>query len=167
MDGQVCRFREDTGLKLWQYFRVPAGLRHGFLLSGGEYSTIAVPHAPSQTWAFGINNTGRIVGTYVVGAGLDARFHGFLLSDGEYSVIDPPDSTGTALYGINDAGQMIGFYRDANQASHGLVLSDGEYSTLDVPGSTLTAAYGINNAGQIVGTYRDAAGYHGFIATSK
>src|SRR6202044_1757906 len=61
--------------------------------------------------AFGINNLGQIVGTWE-----DTNYcdHGYLLSGGTYTSIDNPNTTcangGTALYGINDAGQMVGSY---------------------------------------------------------
>jgi hypothetical protein len=50
---------------------------HGFLLSGGRFTTSDVPGA-IRTIAFGINERGDIVGRCADGAG----FHGFLLSRG-------------------------------------------------------------------------------------
>jgi uncharacterized membrane protein len=52
-------------------------MRHGFLMSGGGFTTIDVPGA-TDTCAFGINAPGRIVGSYVDGAGKE---HGFVLKD--------------------------------------------------------------------------------------
>jgi hypothetical protein len=52
-----------------------AGVTHGFLLSGGEFTSIDFPGA-SGTVASGINPRGDIVGFYV-SAGVG---HGFLLS---------------------------------------------------------------------------------------
>jgi probable HAF family extracellular repeat protein len=66
---------------------------------------------------------------------------------------------------INDSGQIVGFYTDAQNNSHGFLLDQGSYTTLDAPGSTQTFAHGINASGQIVGAYDDAGGRHGFLAT--
>jgi probable HAF family extracellular repeat protein len=67
--------------------------QHGFLLSGGQYTTLDDPNAVTQpglgTFAFGINARGQIVGQY-----FDANFarHGFLLSGGQYTTLDVPNA---------------------------------------------------------------------------
>src|SRR5436190_9748079 len=65
-----------------------------------------------------------------------------------------PDITGA--YGINDNGQIVGYYIDASY--HGFLYSNGAYTTLNDPsaGSAGTVAIGINASGQIVGDYFDA-----------
>src|SRR5438445_12102699 len=58
--------------------------------------------------------------------------HGFLYSDGSYTTIDVPDS-GANAYGINDAGQIVGWFADA-QGGHGfLATTTPEPSTLLLP----------------------------------
>jgi hypothetical protein len=47
--------------------------------------------------------------------------HGFLLHDDTLTTIDVPDATGTAITGINAAGEIVGFYRDASFTTHGFV----------------------------------------------
>jgi probable HAF family extracellular repeat protein len=54
---------------------------HGFLYSGGVYTTLDDPLA-AGTGAFGINDSGQVVGTYVDGKGIQ---HGFLYSGGTYA----------------------------------------------------------------------------------
>jgi probable HAF family extracellular repeat protein len=70
--------------------------------------------------------------------------------------------------GINDAGQVVGYYGDAT-GYHGFVDTGGTFTTfndpLGVPGATF--AQGINDSGQIVGVYSDSAGLnHGFLFAS-
>lgn len=62
---------------------VPSGT-HGFLISGGDFTTIDVPGAIG-TAAFGINARGDIVGQYADSTGN----HGFLLSQWVYEASDP------------------------------------------------------------------------------
>jgi probable HAF family extracellular repeat protein len=133
---------------------------HGFLLSGGSFTTIDPPGS-MQTIALGINNAGQIVG----GAAVQGMMYqtGFLLSGGRYATIAPPGSIGTTADAINNAGQIVGRYYDARGIRHGFLLSDGSYTTLDVPGSAYTEAQGINDSGQIVGEYYDGKTYHGFL----
>src|SRR5262249_39501983 len=63
----------------------------------------------------------------------------------------------TSASGINNAGQIVGFFSDA-RGTHGFLRSSGGvFTTLDDPLATDgTEAFGINNAGQIVEKYQDA-----------
>jgi probable HAF family extracellular repeat protein len=73
-----------------------------------------------------------------------------------FSTIDVPGSIYTTVYGINNAGQIVGSYSDAVDApNHGFVYSGGIYTFINVPGAVSTLALGINDAGQIVGAYGD------------
>ena len=132
---------------------------HGFLLSGGNYTTLDPPGS-RETQPRGVNVSSQIVGDYFDASGE----HGFLLSGGSYTTLDVPGSNRTAAWGINDSGQIVGSYTDAS-GEHGFLLSGGSYTTLDPPGSTTTRAFGINDSGHIVGQYFDAGGEHGFLAT--
>ncbi len=87
------------------------------------------------------------------------------------TIVDFPGSDGTRVYGINDAGDVVGTYEIRDPAvvvhSHGFLLANGHFTTIDFPGGVGTEAYGINTAGQIVGVYWDnrgaALGRHGFL----
>jgi probable HAF family extracellular repeat protein len=106
----------DHSQLVGQYFDLVRG--HGFLLSGGAYTTLDVPGA-TFTGLYGINNAGQIVGYYVDGN----RAHGFLFSAGSYTTIDVPGATFTDITGINDAGQIVGYYGDANGNQHGFLAT--------------------------------------------
>ncbi len=95
-----------------------------------------------------------------------------LYSNGHYTTLnDPLASTapglGTFASGINNLGQIVGFYADNSGDLHGFLYSNGHYTTLNDPsaGTGSTQASDINDWGQIVGTYTDSNGaYHGFLA---
>ena len=59
----------------------------------------------------------------------------------------------TSATGINDAGQVVGYYFANSQDAYGFVKDGATYTTIHVPGADDTIARGINNAGQIVGSY--------------
>ena len=80
------------------------------------------------------------------------REHGFLDVGGTFSAIDVPDAFSTTAKGINNAGQIVGFFSD-NKGQHGFLYDGGTFSTIDVPGASLTNANGINDAGHIVGDF--------------
>jgi probable HAF family extracellular repeat protein len=91
MDQIVGRYQDATGL-------------HGFLLSGGTYTTLNDPLATMGTDAYGINATGQIVGYYTNATG----DQGFLLSGGTYTTLDDPLASGfTFAFGINSSGRVL------------------------------------------------------------
>jgi hypothetical protein len=122
------------------------------------------------TYAYGINASGEIVGT-VAAAGVSHAFT--RAADGTIATFDPPGTgaAGSQGVGINDSGEIVGRYVDANGVTHGFLRdSSGTYTVLDdpdasqTPSSQGTQAYYINNAGTIIGVYYDAAGIeHGFV----
>jgi len=70
----------------------------------------------------------------------------------------------SAASGINDAGQIVGWFSNA-AGTHGFLLSGSKFTTVDVPGAALgTQALGISATGQIVGVFTDAESIsHGFL----
>jgi hypothetical protein len=47
--------------------------------------------------------------------------HGFVDNNGTFTTIDGPGATSTTLNGINDFGEVTGFYTDASGNTIGLV----------------------------------------------
>jgi uncharacterized membrane protein len=82
-----------------------------------------------------------------------------------YTTLDDPNaSNGTQVYGINNAGQIVGGY-DIFQ--HGFLLSGGTYTTINDPFATRgTNAWGINGSGQIVGQFATDTTTDGFVLTT-
>jgi len=132
---------------------------HGFLYSGGTYTTLDDPSVVTfnfqrVTVATGINASDQIVGSYV---GLNGT-NGFLYSGIFITLDDPLAGAGVYPQGINASGQIVGSY-----GSHGFLYSNGTYTTLDDPAGGFTQAYGINDLGQVVGTYVANGLGHGFL----
>jgi len=146
---------------------------HGFVLSGGTYTSFDYPGAVDM-FVYCVNNNGVIVGAYTDASGVS---HGFSLSAGTFASYDPPGSTYTAGGGINDSGDIVGFYcltsecAEGSNTPQGFLLSGGTYTTIAIPGATGTWANAINNNGAIVGSYADgvggAYGSNGFLATPQ
>ncbi|MGP0105015.1 cadherin-like domain-containing protein [Rhodoblastus sp.] len=150
------------------------GTPDGFLDDGGTFTTIDDPAATSGTQALGINNAGQIVGVSQVSGNGQIVVRGFLYSDGAYTPISDPYTGGPVSYaqGINDGGQIVGYYFDGFGGEHGFLYNAGVYTTIDDPLASdpagaqyaETRALGINDAGQIVGFYTDSAeNFHGFL----
>jgi len=145
------------------------GLYRGFLLSAGKLSTLRFPGA-SDTYAFGINNSGTVAGYWDVldSVGDVVAYHGFTWKAGTFKQVDFPGSADSSILGINTRGDFVGAWDSGIKSpiTHGFVCTRKGCSSFDVPvaGSTLTQADDINANGQIVGAYTDANGaLHAFL----
>jgi hypothetical protein len=65
---------------------------------------------------------------------------------------------GTTTTGINNGGQIAGFYIDAAGNLHGFLDVNGMFMTVDDPNGTNTMLLGLNNNGQAVGSFVDVNG---------
>jgi probable HAF family extracellular repeat protein len=110
----------------------------------------------------GINMKGTFTGSYENGS---AQILGYTGKNAQYKKgITLPGITTTAVAGrgINDKGDIVGWYEDSNGLQHGFLLSGGTATTIDDPNGT-TNVEGINNKGELSGLYTDSSGNrHGF-----
>jgi probable HAF family extracellular repeat protein len=123
-----------------------------------KFSPVKIPGAHAS-WAYGVNNSGVIVGQY-----FDANYvgHGFKLHSGTWTRIDPPGSTETICYGINSTGAVVGEYTDQSNSNHGFLYQNGTFSQIGE--GSQSAAGGINDQGDIVGDYLGSDGLqHAFL----
>jgi probable HAF family extracellular repeat protein len=177
--GQIVGiFRDATGT-------------HGFLKDGDTFTTLNYPGA-ADTLAYGINDSGQIVGVFnaggqghgflytagsftttpllgtgindsgqIVGTGGNSSL---LYSDGNLTIIHYPGSIATYAIGINNSGEIAGWFSGSG-AGRGFLDTGGTFTSIDVPGANNgTYAQGINDSGQIVGYFVDPV-FHGFLAT--
>jgi parallel beta-helix repeat protein len=80
-----------------------------------------------------------------------------------FEVIDYPGAAATFVYGINDAGDIVGMYQTPDQKRHGFLLRGGRFTTIDYPGATGTWAHAVNASGDVAGVYADSANLqHGY-----
>jgi hypothetical protein len=77
---------------------------------------------------------------------------------GVFTPIDFPLTKLTITWSINDAGDVAGFYYDANGVDHGFVFSDGAFTAIDVAGARGTQVLRIKNSGQVTGACSGALG---------
>jgi uncharacterized membrane protein len=148
------------------------GISRGFLLDRDRFTRIDVPRSMA-TNCTKINNSGQITGLYNdrspdLGDRVDSvppfSLRGFVLDHGRFNRIDFPGAASTQIFDVNDHGQAVGEYRDANDVFHGFLWDRGRFVTIDVPGATGGAAASINNRGQILGIYGDERSpFHGYL----
>ena len=116
------------------------GVTRGFLLGAhGHLTRLTVPGS-SSTMAFGVNDNREVVGTYMTGSGNNAKSFGFIWSRqfGFRTVNDPRGSGATTLNGINNAGDLVGFFTDAKGNTDGLLVAQGHFRAPLAPPVTTT-----------------------------
>ena len=166
------------------------GMQHGFLLSGGQFTTLDMPGAVS-TGASGINPGGEIVGSYTApvssapwgdpaycpASGSAACIKGFLYSHGKFSTILFPGHPGAIPARITPDGSIYGCLHDFDTMSsmYGAAWTHSGDTSLMVGGGELSdpsMGYPISmhrgatpDGNVIVGFYVDmATGHqHGYI----
>jgi probable HAF family extracellular repeat protein len=129
------------------------------------------PNDFNGTFPTSINIEGVVAGYYVDSTNV---YHGFLRSpDGKFISLDAPgaDTTaqsfsGTVANGINDLGEVTGYYIDVSGLLHGFLRSTtGKFTSFDVPGAAgFSNPVAINLEGAVVGYYEDAnSQFHAFL----
>ncbi len=137
-----------------------------------------------------VNDHGVIVGSAEIltnpSAANPDTLMGFIYDHGKTDTIAVPGAADTIATGINDAGEIVGYYVQdiaGHAYDHGFIDWHGRIRLFDIPGSTSTTITGINDNGQIVGDYTTAeptialemgtvpiyafSGSHVFIATPQ
>ncbi|PSH03240.1 MAG: hypothetical protein CXZ00_13395 [Acidobacteria bacterium] len=121
--------------------------------SDGAYGAYVAP-GPKNTWFFGINNKGEIVGDYQDWHcdGKLCNRRGFLLSKGAVTTLQFPGAFSTTIVGVNNLTVVVGNY-EPNTAQGGVrsfTWSKGVFKEFtQVSGATLA---GINDFGDMIGT---------------
>jgi uncharacterized membrane protein len=122
-----------------------------------KFAAINFPGA-TETSANGINNSGVIVGSYV----LAGHTHGFKLSNGHFTTINIKGAQITTVSSINSNGDMAGTFVTNDLKSHGFLIHRGIVTVLNFPGAlngSGTVANGINSSLTVVGTVDDTFGF--------
>jgi hypothetical protein len=149
------------------YGSTMAGFNTGFVSIGGVITTFSGPAGVTIS-PLAINNLGQVVGYY----NPPDSAHGFFrAADGTLTnPIDYPNAVYTTLTGINDAGLIVGWYRDIGFVTSGMVVQNFNlFTSYDHPdaANNQTLFQGVNNSNLISGYYQvdaSGSGNHAFIA---
>lgn len=185
LDVPETTFTEARGVNDSQTI-VGNTLGGGFVYDGSSYTVFSILGS-NGTEANDINNHGVIAGTYFdngtargyVASVADISgdlISGFVISD--FTTIDAPvpGAQGTRLTGINDDGDLVGYYQLAGR-QHGFYIDDFvalDYAGLN-PAAFLfrdTMVFGVNSSDVVVGQtfesveFGGVIGGHAFFATN-
>jgi len=109
-DGDVAGFYNKTSTLVDAFLKQRSG----------KFTTLAYPGA-TATQAFGLNDSGEVVGTYTTGSGNAAVTHGFTWRAGKWASFNINGASSTAINGVNNEGDLVGFYTDAKGNTDGFL----------------------------------------------
>jgi hypothetical protein len=108
-----------------------------------------------------------MIGSYISTVNGVTGSHGYLDNNGTFSTFsDPGNPNGTFATGLNNGGEIVGFYAIGGILHGFLTATSNLTSFTDIFNSAAaqTAAQGIDTNGNIVGFYKDITGTnHGFV----
>ena len=139
-------------------FQDTAGTTHGYTYIGGTFKTVDQSGTVFNQ-ALGINSANTTVGYFALDkAAGQVGQSAYSQSGGLFTSINAllPANQNSQAVGINNAGNVVGFYVDANNVQHGYTEIGGTFASFDPAGSMNTTINGVNDSGQIVGFYTDA-----------
>jgi hypothetical protein len=129
----------NNGGEIAGFFTNMAGDTVGFLDNGGTFTTVSVPGAMS-TMLLGLNNLGIADGVETGAAG---NMHGIIFNSvtDSLQIFDDPNGIGTTTFnGLNDNGNITGFYVGGDDNTHGLLATT---TSVPEPGSLVLLATGL------------------------
>ncbi len=148
--GQVVGFSELPG----------ADDIHAFVATGDKITDIGTLGGENSL-ASGVSKSGVVVGLSQTADG--DTIHGFRYESGKMRELLPDSAFSTAT-GINDAGQIAGYFASRLGGITGFVWNDGKVITVKPIKGQVSAPLAINNRAQVVGVSSTGAkdGYHAF-----
>jgi probable HAF family extracellular repeat protein len=159
----------DSGEIVGSYVN-SSGDGNGFLYNStnNTFTTFDGPVGTSGSVG-GINNNGEIVGY----SGVSGSYVYNPTSNTFTTLDNPLGVNGSYPLGINDSGEVVGYYFDSSYSGHGYLFNptSNTFTTLDDPLGVPSAGVGtlpsgINDSGEITGAYLDInSNSHGFVAT--
>jgi probable HAF family extracellular repeat protein len=128
---------------------VVGGNGGAFAVVNGNIQSLAT--APGVQWsaAYGLNNTGTIVGD---GQLANGTFRGMVWNpDGSVTELGTFGGASSQATGVNDSGEVVGFASLSDGYQNAFAEIGGTMIDLGTLGGGSSYAYGINDTGEIVG----------------
>ena len=142
-------FGINTGGDVVGLYADSTGFAHGFLLSGGTYTTIDYPTSGLETELYGVNDVGQIVG-FTFGGQVGFEYD---VASGTFTTISFPGSLATYPTSINNAGTIAGYYLFGTGLASGFEYRGGTYKSIRPRRVSSSYVAGISANGTMVGNF--------------
>ncbi len=146
-------FQQDK--TMYGFIRKPSGTVTTFLIKG------------QSDLASKINNSNVVVGSYYPTQTSPQAGYRRSASGAVLTLKDPNGANGTAAHGINNTGEIVGWYDTSTAVQKGFIYKSGTYTSFSHSGWFFLQPEGVNKQGVIVGSYMDSSNkMHGFAYAS-
>jgi hypothetical protein len=167
-------FQDNSSGQVAGFYDAANGSAHSIIYNTASGTWTTIPDAPGGypfNAAGGINDSGQLAGNYSTDPTSESNLVAWLynIRSNTYTTFTMPQSDqallGTVTYGMNNKGDIAGYYVDSSGNDHGFVWDPTTGGrTIDVAGATAgTFAFGINDSGTIAGQYDIGATSYGFV----
>jgi probable HAF family extracellular repeat protein len=136
------------------YAATASGAAHAFLYSGGVMHDLNVAGGTTDSFAYAVNASGQVAGSYGSGFSL-----GFVYSGGVTKGLGTLGVFQSIASGLNASGQVVGWAYIPGGSYHAFLSTGGHMTDLGTLGGPNSAATAINAAGQVVGYSGTPYGY--------
>jgi uncharacterized membrane protein len=100
-------------------FLLSNGAARGVVISNAQTHRFVAPGSTGDTLGWGINDSRQVVGW----TDLSGKEVGFVLFNNNFTFISAPGRTITHAFGINSAGDIVGYYQGMDGIEHGFLRS--------------------------------------------
>jgi probable HAF family extracellular repeat protein len=154
-NGAVYAFSiNDSGKVVGEYEEMNS---QAFISHNGNMTALNVLSNIEESSAFGINNSGTIVGAATADTG-GIRAVRWVNGNMQYLGYNNLSSFNGTANDINSNGQIAGTYDNQNFQRRGFFWQNGNLTEIGTLGGNISRAYKINNLTQIIGETRNANG---------
>lgn len=128
---------------------VGQGPAEAFLYASGMLSKLGTLPGGTDSQAYGINDSGLIVGHARNSAG---HFRAVIFQgSGVVTNLGTLGGSQSSASDVNSSGQIVGFSKDASEINRAFLYQNGSMTTLGSLGTTTSVAEAINDSGVVVG----------------
>jgi hypothetical protein len=164
--GTTYKHFHVAGINRWGtivgFYYDASGVAHSFKrYSDGTAVALNYPGA-AETYAYGINDNGTVVGWYSKQLPPNRWKHGFIYHSAQWASVSYPN-TETTLQGISNANLIIATTMQGSTALNSYIYVNGTFKNMVMPNSNVpTYAFGISPNKELITGF---SGLKGYIAT--
>ena len=137
------------------------GGTHAFLYGNGQMQDLGSLSGTAFSTAYGINDSGQVVGYANTGTGSQ---HAFLYENGQMQDLGTLGGQSSNAFDINNNGQVVGSAAPSSGSQHAFLYKNGQMQDLGTLGGPGSGAEAINDSGQVVGFSNTGSGsQHAFL----